>query len=76
MRELDPYIVNDNYKNKSLKPARNVRVVRPRCCASCKHHESYDGFELCKRLDGYEGDTGDGEAFYHVCDLWTSHTIA
>lgn len=60
----------EEYINPRLKPARNVRFVEPRCCGTCKHHMTVDMVFFCTRKDGYGCDTGEGEQWYHVCDLW------
>lgn len=66
-----PIDLNDDaYKNKRLLPARHVRMVQPHCCATCRFHIDSDGFALCRRIGGWEDDTGDGLAVYHVCDGW------
>ena len=62
----------DNYKNKKLLPARNVREITPHCCMTCKYHANFDGFGLCEREGGYESDSGDRLEVYHVCDLWAA----
>lgn len=51
-----------------LKPAKHLRRIVPRCCATCLHHVYIEGFSLCKRPDGHQSDVE--EAFFYVCDLY------
>lgn len=54
----------------NLNPAKNYRLLWPRCCATCHYHRNIDGFGLCIRENGYQGDEGDLDAFFHVCDRY------
>jgi hypothetical protein len=64
---------------RKLLPARNIRRVVPRVCASCLYGSYTDGGFSCIRRteeldtirDGYACDIGDMEHYYHTCDLWT-----
>lgn len=58
----------EDYENPRLKPATNKRNVIPSCCGTCAHHLIISGFFLCKREDGWEGDAGEGEQWFRVCD--------
>lgn len=58
----------DNYKDKRLKPATNKRTATPRCCGACAYGIIINGFFVCKRDEGWEGDAGDGLQWFRVCD--------
>lgn len=53
---------------KLLHPAKHVRVVTPRVCATCTYGRIINGTFDCLRQDGFSADTGDLDHWYHVCD--------
>ncbi len=57
-------------RNKSLRPALNVRRKKTRVCANCRHSKLRDGFVWCVRPGGYSEDVGDGERYFMTCDGW------
>lgn len=61
----------EKQKTTKLKPAKGKRQINPRCCANCHHFVSMDGFWLCERPNGWQGDTGDGYQWFRVCDGFT-----
>lgn len=58
-------------RSKRLKPAKNVRLVRPRVCAFCKFYHIMDGFSFCERSGGFSEDAGDMMQYMTTCDGWT-----
>jgi hypothetical protein len=63
----------DHYKDKKLKPASQVRLLSPRCCGNCRHSLIINGFYLCRREGGWEGDAGNMEQWYHTCEGFAPH---
>jgi hypothetical protein len=53
-----------------LKPAKNVRKVIPRVCATCAYGTIEDGGFFCWRQDGYSCDAGDMFHWFRVCDRY------
>jgi hypothetical protein len=64
----------DGYKSRRLLPARNVRKTMVKCCKTCSHHFYNDGSYCCTRIDGKEGDAGEQEDMYYVCDGWKAES--
>ena len=64
---------NDLSKNFKLKPAKNIRRINRRCCATCYEWDSGEGFGHCLRIDGFECDVSEAEQWQHVCDRWRDH---
>lgn len=51
-------------------PAKNVRPVVPRVCATCAYGLIDDGAFLCYRQGGHSSDTGDNTYWLTVCDRY------
>lgn len=53
-----------------LLPAKNVRMVRPAVCATCKWGRIVNGTFDCLRVNGYQTDVGDMTHWFRVCDRY------
>lgn len=65
-------MTTENFEDtdKRLKPAKNIRWINVKVCATCKHFRNTDGFGYCIRPDGPDFDIGDMKHWQTTCDLW------
>lgn len=69
-RKFDEMVAFVDERQKKLKPAKNVRTVRPRVCGFCKYFHIEEGFSFCERDGGFDKDSGDMSQFSTTCDGW------
>lgn len=58
----------ETHLKKILLPAKDVRAIIPRVCATCAYGRTINGTFDCLREGGHSCDVGDLEHWLHVCD--------
>jgi len=65
----------EQIRQEKLLPARNIRPVLPRVCATCSYGTIEDGAFECARQGGYANYVGDMRHWTHVRDRWKQGNI-
>ncbi len=55
-----------------LKPPKNFRAVKLRCCGTCAYSQYDNTLLFCRRTSGPIADASDGSQWQQVCDGWRS----
>lgn len=60
-----------NIPKHNLMPPKNLRVISPRCCATCYFGMWHNGVYICERAGG-EGVAEAEDAYITICDFYAN----